>query len=215
MKNYKVRKINSQIEIESCERAEIKEAQWSCKIQPKAWAFMGYLEDKGLYVRLACGETDPQRIHVYHKSPVWKDSALELFLAFPLSEDGAEGKLTNESLYLNFEVNANAAMYAKYGFGKQNRQFIPDRVYQECRCGAVIGRDGWRVDFLIPEWYIGELTGKTLKSWLSADEGSQMYCNFYKISESPEIEHYLSYSRIDSETPNFHRPVYFAKASFD
>ena len=44
------------------------------------------------------------------------------------------------------------------------------------------------------------------------DVGSKFYCNFYKISETPEIEHYGSFAPIGTETPNFHVPVYFAKA---
>ena len=46
-----------------------------------------------------------------------KDSAVEVFLAF--AEKGKE--LTNNDMYLNFEVNANGAMYAKYGFGRQGK----------------------------------------------------------------------------------------------
>ncbi|MFR4916405.1 MAG: carbohydrate-binding family 9-like protein [Coprococcus phoceensis] len=42
--------------------------------------------------------------------------------------------------------------------------------------------------------------------------GKIFYCNFYKISEDPEIEHYGAYAPIGSETPNFHLPVFFAEA---
>lgn len=216
MKKYTVRKIKSQTEIEYCEKAEIEEAQWNCRIKPAAWAYMGYLEGEGLFVRLACGETNPCRVHVYHKGPVWKDSALELFLAFPVSGDGTEGRLTNDSLYMNFEVNANGAMYAQYGYGRNNREFIPDQVYRESRCRSVIGRDGWQVDFLIPGWYLEEMTGKNPEEWLETAGGEgRMYCNFYKISESPEIEHYMSYARVESEVPDFHLPVCFAEAGFE
>lgn len=215
MKKYVIRKIGSPTEIETCERAGITQAQWRNVVSPGAWAYLGYLEGKGLFSRLACEETNPHRVHVYHKAPVWKDSALELFLAFPVSVDKTVGTLTNESLYLNFEVNANGAMYAKYGYGKTKRDFVPDQVYRESRCNTVIGRSGWRADFLVPEWYLEEVTGRKLVSWLKADEGGQMYCNFFKISESPEIEHYLSFSEVGGETPNFHQPVYFAEAAYE
>ncbi|MFR4989226.1 carbohydrate-binding family 9-like protein [Anaerotruncus colihominis] len=42
--------------------------------------------------------------------------------------------------------------------------------------------------------------------------GGQFFCNFYKISESPDIEHYASFSPVDSEKPNFHLPECFARA---
>ena len=43
----------------------------------------------------------------------------------------------------------------------------------------------------------------------------QFYCNFYKIAQTPEIEHYASWSPIDNPTPNFHLPVFFAKAQIE
>ena len=56
---YIVRRIKTQTAIESCERAGINEVQWNGRLQPEAWAYMGYLEGKGLFVRMACGETNP------------------------------------------------------------------------------------------------------------------------------------------------------------
>lgn len=41
---------------------------------------------------------------------------------------------------------------------------------------------------------------------------SYFTCNFYKISESKEAEHYASYSPILSSVPSFHVPEFFADA---
>ena len=40
---YIVRRIKTQTAIESCERAGINEVQWNGRLQPEAWAYMGYL----------------------------------------------------------------------------------------------------------------------------------------------------------------------------
>ena len=57
----------------------------------------------------------------------------------------------------------------------------------------------------MPEGYLPECGVTTL------DENTEMYCNFYKISETPEIEHYGSFHLIENETPNFHLPLYFER----
>ena len=137
---------------------------------------------------------------------VCKDSAVEVFLAF--AEKGK--KLTNNDMYLNFEVNANGAMYAKYGFGRQGRVFLSDEIYKETGVNSVIEKDHWTMSLLIPEKFLKEVC-----DYLPDGSGKEIYCNFYKISEDPAVEHYISFSPIDSEKPNFHLPVFFAKAEVE
>lgn len=50
------------------------------------------------------------------------------------------------------------------------------------------------------------------KNPLHLDVGSSFWCNFYKISEAAEIEHYASYAPIRTEIPSFHLPEFFATA---
>jgi hypothetical protein len=113
-------------------------------------------------------------------------------------------------MYLNFEVNANGAMYAKYGFGRQGRVFLSDEVYKETGVNSVIEKDHWTMSLLIPEKFLKEVC-----DYLPDGSGKEIYCNFYKISEDPAVEHYISFSPIDSEKPNFHLPVFFAKAEVE
>ena len=174
---YKIKTISSKEEIVNCNRFEIDHVQWHHAITPpKACGYMGYLKGEGLYVQICTEEHDPLARCTEHHEMVCKDSAVEVFLAF--AEKGKE--LTNNDMYLNFEVNANGAMYAKYGFGRQGRQFL-----------------------------------KEVCDYLPDGSGKEIYCNFYKISEDPAVEHYISFSPIDSEKPNFHLPVFFAKAEVE
>lgn len=121
----------------------------------------GYLEGKGLLsewpaVRRSC------RVQVRTTRPGLKDSALELFLAF-CPEDGREGELTNESLYLNFEINANAAICpVRLTAGTESLYRI---VYR--KADAVIGRDGWRVDFR--SRLVSGGSDRKTEDWLAAD----------------------------------------------
>lgn len=196
---YRVKTISSEKEIEECERFLVNQVQWDSRIAPETYGYMGYVRDKGLFVKMVCREPSPKRVWLNHKDPVWKDSAMEVFLAFP------DGTLTNESLYLNLEVNANGAMYAQYGCGRKGRQFLSKRFYEDSNCRAEQKEGDWCVTLMTPEWLLKEICGLEWKK-------TKFYCNFYKISESQEIEHYLSFSRIESSRPNFHCPVCFAEA---
>ena len=104
-------------------------------------------------------------------------------------------------------MNANGALYAEKGYTRENRTLISDVYYQEAECRAKIESDRWCVSVLIPEALLGEITSlEKLKA------GQRFYCNFYKISEDDKIQHFGCYSPIESEEPNFHLPICFAKA---
>lgn len=208
---YKVKRIKEISEIMDCERFEVSNFQWVNGPQPKTYGYMGYLEEKGLYVEMFCEETEPRRICVEPWGRTCKekgkrvcdDSAMEVFIAY--TEPGK--KICDDSLYVNFELNANGVMYATYGNGRKNRSFLPESVYEEAAPYAEIQNGKWRISVLFPEKFLKEISGRH-----PGEKGVEFYCNFYKISETAEIEHYGSFSRIDSETPNFHCPSCFAKA---
>ena len=83
-------------------------------------------------------------------------------------------------------------------------------IYKETGVNSVIEKDHWTMSLLIPEKFLKEVC-----DYLPDGSGKEIYCNFYKISEDPAVEHYISFSPIDSEKPNFHLPVFFAKAEVE
>ena len=116
---------------------------------------MGYLKDQGLFVKLVCKEKDPKRVYHNFMDMVCEDSAMEVFLAFP--EKGEA--LTNDVMYLNFEVNSNGAMYAAYGKGRKGRKPMPEKYLQVVDCKADRQEDSWTLTYLIPESYLKEEAG--------------------------------------------------------
>lgn len=198
---YQVKRIENRNQIEKCEPFAITNYMWNSKREPKAYGFMGYVEGEGLFVKMICEETDPIRVYKNHKDPVYKDSAMEIFLAFP------KEVLSNDCMYTNFEINSNGAMLANYGEGRKGRQFITDEQYEQTGVKAVIEEDRWYLEVLFPEDYL-----KQICDFEEVKAGKAFYCNFYKIAETEDIQHFGSYSPIESEKPNFHLPVCFAKA---
>lgn len=200
---YQVKKIRDKNQIEQCELFKINQYMWNSKKEPKTYGWMGYIDGEGLFVKMVCEETNPKREYKNHKEPVYKDSAMEIFLVF--LEKGEA--LSNECMYTNFEINANGAMLANYGVGRKNRKFISDEQYKQTGVTATIYDDRWCLEVLFPEAYL-----KQICDFEFIKNGFSFYCNFYKIAESEEILHFGSYSPIESDVPNFHLPVCFAEA---
>ena len=174
---YIVKKIREKSEIESCETFFIDQYMWNSKQEPKTYGWMGYLENEGFYVKMICEEKDPKRGWKNHKEMVCEDSAVEVFLAFT-----EENKiLTNNSMYINFEINANGAMYAQYGKGRKNRQFLSEEEYRMADIRTKMSENQWEMEVTIPETFLNKICDlEKIKS------GKLFYCNFYKISERSE-----------------------------
>ena len=200
---YQVKRISDKSQIGQCEKFSIQQYMWNSKKEPHTYGWLGYVENEGLFAKMVCEEANPRRTYDKHRDPVYQDSAMEVFLAF-LDEGEA---LSNDCMYTNFEINANGAMLASFGVGRENRKFISDEQYEQTKVIAVVEDGRWYVEVLFPESYLKEIC-----DFERIKNGSEFYCNFYKISESDDILHFGSYSPIESSRPNFHLPVCFAKA---
>jgi hypothetical protein len=192
-----------------CPVFQVDNAQWLCKRKPSTQGRMAYIPQKGLFVSMRCDEHDPLRTVTENMGRVCADSALEAFFAFPDTDAplDSDGCPSNDCLYFNFEINANGALYAKTGRGRKNRSPLSGDEMEAASPTAWIGPEGWGAEFFVPAGLLQRVAGiDELK------KNHTFFCNFYKISENPEIEHYLSFSAIQSETPNFHLPRFFAKS---
>lgn len=201
--------ITSKEQINNCPKYHINNFQWNCVYKPEAYAQLAYLDKEGFYINMVCIEANPKRIYTNPHDPVCKDSTMEAFFAFVDSSNKIDDDFVpdNDCMYLNFEMNANGALYAKYGKGRKPRFHISEEIQSLCNCKAIIDENSWSVSALIPLELLDELYG--IKEF---NCGDIFFCNLYKISESSEIEHYASYNPIISDTPNFHLPQFFDKA---
>ena len=179
---------------------------WTCLTRPRTSGQMAYLEDQGLLLRITSFEENPKRELKNHRDMVCKDSAVEAFFSFPDPNLKQTRQPSNDDLYFNFEINANGAMYAKTGYGRQGRAFLTDEEYALTDVKAAIEPDCWSVELLVPNQLLERYGICPMKV------GDTFFCNFYKISEDPAIEHYAAFHPIPTETPNFHLPAHFVRA---
>ena len=74
-------------------------------------------------------------------------------------------------------------------------------MIRQMKCSAEIQEEQWNVNLTLPIEILEQVYGK-----LNLQEGSDFRCNFYKICETKEYEHYAAYRCVESEQPNFHLP---------
>jgi hypothetical protein len=158
---------------------------------------MAMLEDYGFIISMTAIEPNPLRRYVVDDDPVYQDSGLEAFLNFSPKE-GQD--------YFNFEMNANGAILSGFGTG-HNRQRVVDMTKYRPICTATISENSWNVVLKIPMELVQDIYQVD-----SFGIGSSITCNFFKICEDPQLEHYASYAPIVSDKPNFHLPEFFLEA---
>ena len=130
--------------------------------------------------------------------PVWEDSCVEFFI---MSSDGKH--------YVNFEMNCIGTLLAARRTSRHDPEhFGPSEMgrirhftslpHQKTDIVAE-GQSWWAVE-VIPFEILG-YSGKP----------SELRANLYKCGDKCEKVHFLSWSEIELESPDFHCPDYFGK----
>ena len=110
--------------------------------------------------------------------------------------------------YFNFEINPNGCLCLQFGPSKSDRinlvrQDDPD--YFDIQTHTT--EDGWEIYYKIPLRFIQLFySDYRFKGILLA--------NLYKCGDKTIHPHYLSWSMIDLDYPNFHCPEYFGRMQF-
>ena len=194
---YEIKKIAGRSDLKRCHSFEISNFQWRSIYRPRARGCVGYIENKGFLVWLACEELHPKADCVRNYEPICMDSALVAFFRF----DPACAE------YFNFAFNARGSCLAGYGSMRHIRDCLsPDQI---CDLGirSQVTADGWQILFLIPESIIFYFQPKA--QWKKT---RHIDCNFCKICEHPDIEHHGSFVPSGQRAEEFHRPEFFAQA---
>lgn len=193
----KIKILKNKEELNNLAPLEITHLLWGTKSIPRTYFYIGFIPEDGFYVRMVCEEKDPLRTYTEDFDPVYRDSAMEAFFQF----------IPEQEVYLNFEVNANGALLAAYGPSRMYRSYFSKEDMAMFQCRTEIEEDRWTASIRIPLSVLEHIYGA-----LSFKAGDTISCNFYKISETKDVEHYAAYAPILSSTPSFHLPEYFASA---
>lgn len=151
-----------------------------------------------LFVRLEAEETDIRATVTNTIDQVCTDSCLEFFFA-PVKDD---------KRYFNFECNPLGTLYLGFGAERHTRvrQIVKDTgIFNIC---PFTTENGWGVTMDIPLDFIRMYFPECRFSGEAA-------CNFYKCGDETKVPHYLAWSPLTCENPDYHRRQDFGRMIFE
>lgn len=136
---------------------------------------------------------------------VYKDSCVEFFIAFP-----------EELEYYNFEFNCKGSSHVGFGSNRHTRELIQHLLLKDIKTQSsfkTVNMEGkamvsWELTIVIPFESFWHHDIKSLK-------GQMAKVNFYKCGDELPQPHYMSWSPIEADEPNFHLPEFFGLATFE
>lgn len=180
--------------------AEISNDNWQVGNPPKSYFQMTYVENYGFLINLYSDEKDPVMEYHHAGDPAYKDSCLEFFANFDPD---------NSDKYMNFEFSAGGAMLFGAGESRIGRTELTD-FYKNADVTVSVHEDRWDVMAFIPKEIIFSVYGE-----LKFKPGYTFKANVYKCCEKEGREHFVSWSPIVSEKPDFHTPEQFGFVTLD
>lgn len=153
-----------------------------------------------LYLKFFVSEIEATAVETNTNGKVWKDSCVEFFIAF------------DDKGYYNLECNAAGVALLGFGKNKKNRLLIPDSfidkyLFTSVMRNAFNGKVNWELLIEIP-WNLFTYHSLSVK-------GKKYKANFFKCGDGLQQPHFLSWSNIISDEPNFHLPQYFGTLYFE
>jgi hypothetical protein len=137
--------------------------------------------------------------------PVWQDSCVEFFIS-----------PTDDDIYFNLEINPIGTCLLASGKNRYERirsdNSIINKIRRESSLGSApfkerTGNIRWTITLAIPLEVFDLNNPETIK-------GSSVKANFYKCGDKLSKPHYLTWNRIDTPKPDFHRPEFFGTLRF-
>ena len=194
---YTITKVSGNIDWADIPVIPIDKVLWTPDFGIRAQGQLCY-DDEYLYVHQVAVEQEIRAENTEPLSPIYEDSCLEFFFM-------PEG----DKNYFNCEINPNGCIHMQYGPKKTDRISIvraDAKDYFDIRTDRT--SDGWEVYYRIPLDLI-RLFDKDFqfKGTMTGD--------MYKCGNKTVNKHYLSWTQIDLDTPNFHCPEYFGTLRFE
>lgn len=140
-------------------------------------------------------------------SAPYKDSCVEFFII--------PGE--NDTIYYNLELNCIGVGTFAGGPNRKERTRFGSDVMSKIRRASSLGNEGFETKVGEFEWKITVALPVELFSLnqLSPLSGRQVKANFYKCGDDLPEKHYLSWNKIGTEKPDFHRPEFFGTLCFE
>ena len=183
---------------EDIPRAELKETGWLEPAGVKGWVQLCHDGEK-LYVRMEAEESPIRATLTGTLDQVCNDSCLEFFFA----------PVVGDARYFNFEWNPLKALNLGFGGTRPTRVRQIVKKMEELFCPQSWQNEkNWGIQFCIPAEFVGRYFPDF--AWEGESEA-----NFYKCGDETEHPHYLAWSPLSCDKPDYHRRGDFGTIIFE
>lgn len=152
-----------------------------------------------IFIHFKVIESNIRALYTNDQDPVWEDSCVEFFCNHP-----------EQDSYLNFEFNCiGTCLAAQRNSRDLNVNPLSKEEMKSIKRIASLGNsifDEKKGNF---EWKLTVEIPFELIDIQSDNLPEMLMANFYKCADGTTIPHYLSWSHISTDQPDFHRPEYF------
>jgi hypothetical protein len=163
--------------------------------KPSAGFHIAY-SDKAVAIMFEVTEDHVRAVAMENNGPVWEDSCVETFIKDPVGEG-----------YYNIEVNCIGTKLAAHRLSRTDFELFDESRLSEIRCRGSLPHQ--KTDIQNQEWTLLKVIPFSV---LGLDKAPQsLNVNFYKCGDNCRQPHYLSWSPIALEKPNFHCPEFFGE----
>ena len=152
-------------------------------------------DGRAMLLRFEVTEQNPRAVTLESNGPVWEDSCVEFFVKEPGSR-----------YYCNIETNCiGVSLAAKRLSRNEFQHFDEARMARIVRRPSLpknktdLGPGSWSLELEVPFDLICD--GPVPPARLEA--------NFYKCGDKTAVPHFLSWNKVDTPSPDFHRPEFF------
>lgn len=177
------------------EKIKIAVNKWNSEYVPETYAQLVCVKGEGLALKMTCAERSPRAVYKNFFDDVYKDSCMEFFFSFE-----------REGNYINCEMNSNGASLIAAGKNRYNRVRI-DKLITPPVINAVVDADVWTVETYFPLKDLKTVIG----DFVSLEKGVVFYGNFYKCGDDTASPHYIMWSPVELEKPDFHQSEFFGE----
>ncbi len=179
------------------------------KFHPAVQAKMMY-DDENLYVIFQVKDRHVRCITKDINGPVWEDSCVEFFFSPDTSFP---------EKYFNLEINCGGTALMHYNViaGKDITELETndiEKIEIAHSLPQIIDPEitepvTWTIEYRIPLALLEKYSHVTYPK-----SGINWKANFYKIAENSSNPHYLTWSVVNNEIPDFHLPQFFGLLKF-
>ena len=166
---------------------------------PKVTAYLAHSKSH-IALLFTVEESHTKAVEMESNGRVWEDSCVEFFVKNPTGKG-----------YYNFELNAIGTLLAAFRTSRESADhFSAEKIAQITRYTSF---DHTPTDIQFQNsWWAVELIPFSLLGLSAAP--TKLAVNLYKCGDKLAQPHYLSWSPITLDKPNFHCPEFFGEITF-